>query len=53
MAVKRSRVYRLPTEAEWEHGCRGGNKEPTKYHFSDSQADLGWHAWYDKNANYI
>jgi formylglycine-generating enzyme required for sulfatase activity len=46
------RVYRLPTEAEWEHGCRGGNKEPTKYHFGDSQADLVKYAWYDKNAYY-
>jgi formylglycine-generating enzyme required for sulfatase activity len=44
------RVYRLPTEAEWEHGCRGGNPQPTKYHFGDSEAELGKYAWYHKNA---
>ena len=44
------RVYRLPTEAEWEHGCRGGNRQATKYHFGDSDADLDKYAWYDKNA---
>jgi formylglycine-generating enzyme required for sulfatase activity len=44
------RLYRLPTEAEWEYGCRGGNQAPTKYHFGDSEADLGKYAWYTKNA---
>jgi formylglycine-generating enzyme required for sulfatase activity len=43
-------VYRLPTEAEWERGCRGGNQQSTKYHFGDSESDLGKYAWYGKNA---
>ena len=47
------RVYRLPTEAEWEHGCRGGNKEPTRYHFGDSEADLGKYAWYRLNSAFV
>jgi formylglycine-generating enzyme required for sulfatase activity len=47
------RVYRLPTEAEWEHGCRGGNRQATKYHFGDSDADLDKYAWYAKNAGDI
>jgi formylglycine-generating enzyme required for sulfatase activity len=43
------RVYRLPTEAQWEYACRAGST--SRFGFGDSNSKLGSYCWFYENSN--
>ena len=51
LSAKEGRIYRLPTESEWEYACRAGSN--TAYSFGNTLSNIKVNAWYSGNAWHV